>query len=424
MKRITLTEEQQQALELLESGVNVFLTGKAGTGKSTVLAEFRRRTSKRAVYVAPTGIAALNIKGQTIHSCFQIKPGVMSDIGPLTSRKKFDLLSSLEVIVIDEISMVRSDLLTAIDVRMRQVAKCVDSGKPFGGRQVIVIGDFCQLPPVVEHSNAYQYLCMRYGGIFAFQSAIWEEARFHSIALEQVHRQADDRFISILNELREGRSEAIAELNNAVSISQPCSDNESIRVTPYRATADAINTEELSKLPEPSKKYTGELVGRFTKDLPVDQYLELRIGARVMFAANRYDKDGNAIYCNGELGVVEALSSDSVTVKRDDGRRLIISAYEWEMYEYDYSGTKVEAKVVGTYRQLPLRLAWAVTIHKSQGCTFDSMILDLGRGCFAEGQLYTALSRVRSLAGLSLTREIKPSDLKVDSAVVKLYRQN
>lgn len=416
--KIKLTNEQEAALALMESGANVFLTGKAGTGKSTVLREFRKRTNKSVVYVAPTGIAAVNIEGQTIHSCFQIKPGMMSDLEPLSSKKRYKVLKHTEVIVIDEISMVRSDLMSAIDARMRQVTSVKDIDKPFGGRQVIVVGDFFQLPPVVDTATTCSYLCMRYGGIYAFQAAAWSEANFEVVNLSTVIRQTDSKFIDTLNGVRVGDMDAVKQLKECVGKELP---DTALTITPYRATAASINESRLAAIPDKAVTYIGRIDGKFTQDLPVDEELQLKIGARVMLAANKYDSDGCLIFCNGELGTVVSLAKDAVTVKRDNNSVIRVAPYEWKMYEFDYSGVKVESKEVGTYRQIPLRLAWAMTIHKSQGCTFDHMRLELGRGCFAEGQLYTALSRVKTMAGLALSREIRSTDMRESRDIIDFY---
>lgn len=417
-KKITLTDEQSAAIKLMESGANVFLTGKAGTGKSTVLREFRNRNQKSTLYVAPTGIAAVNIEGQTIHSCFQIKPGMMSDLEPLSSKRRYRILKNTEVIVIDEISMVRSDLLAAVDARMRQISNGLDHDKPFGGRQVIVVGDFFQLPPVIDTATLYSYLCMRYGGVYAFQTAAWSDAEFTTVNLTKVLRQTDDEFIQILNGIRVGSVDSLDDIRHKVGAELP---HNSITISPYRATVDAINAQELDKLEGQTVVFHGKVNGKFTKDLPVDQELKLKVGARVMLAANRYNSDGSMVFTNGELGEVVAIGNDSVTVRRDNNTEVTVGVYEWEMYEFDYSGVKVESTKVGSYTQLPVRLAWAVTIHKSQGCTFDNMLLELGRGCFAEGQLYTALSRVKSLEGLSLSRELRNTDLRVSDDIIKFY---
>lgn len=416
---IQLSAEQRAALKVLRSGVNVFLTGKAGTGKSTVIQEYRKTSNKPTLYVAPTGIAALNIKGQTIHSCFQIPPGAMSDLSPISSRRRFDVLRNAQVVIIDEISMVRSDLLTAVDVRLRQVAKGSNSTKPFGGKQLIVVGDFHQLPPVVENDNLYTYLAMRYGGTFAFQTEAWHDARFTTVDLHTIYRQTDDNYTRLLNCVRVADASALAALNSRMI---KCEDDITpITLSPYRATVDRINQSKLNELESPEHLYTGTVEGKFTKDLPVDRELLLKVGARVMLAANKATSDGTIIYSNGELATVMSLSATAITVRTDDGKLLKLNPYTWDMYEYDYSGAEVQAKSVGTYTQFPLRLAWAVTIHKSQGCTFDNVVLDLGKGCFAPGQLYTALSRIRSLSGLYLTRNIKETDIHVDIDVLKFY---
>ena len=414
--KIELAPEQQAALELLLSGANVFLTGKAGTGKSTVVSEFRAKSTGNVAYVAPTGIAAVNIQGATIHSFFQIKPGVFSDIEPLKSDKKRRILHKLDTIVIDEISMVRSDLLEAIDRRMREVATGKNKAKPFGGVQLIVVGDFYQLPPVVKGKNEEAYLNMRYGGPFAFQSKVWAEAGLKTVELTTIHRQTDREFVAVLNTIRVGEDPDL-EMINAVCVGN-CRRQGEIILTPFRADADAHNARELEKLDTTQRTYRGQIFDRFTKDLPVEEELTLRVGARVMARANVYEKDEDMLFCNGDLGEVVTLAKDYVVVKFDNGTICQVQPYEWCAYDFDLSGQSVTATEVGKYRQIPLQLAWAITIHKSQGCTFDKCVLDLGRGCFAPGQLYTALSRVRSLGGLTLTRPLSDADLNVAEEVL------
>ena len=414
--KIKLSEEQRKALLRMFAGDNIFLTGKAGTGKSTVIERFREANDDNVAYVAPTGIAAVNIRGATIHSFFQIKPGVFSDIEALRSDKKRRVLSKLKTIVIDEISMVRSDLLEAIDKRMREVAKGKDRAKPFGGVQLIVVGDFYQLPPVVQGKNEESYLNMRYGGPFAFQSKVWAEAGFKTIELQTIHRQSDPHFVDILNKVRAGDASDIEEINSACLGKSRKTD--SIILTPFRATADRYNYEELEKLTTKQQTYRGQIFDKFTKDLPVEEELVLRVGARVMARANVYGKEDELIFCNGDLGEVVTLAKDYVVVRFDNGTSCAVSPYEWCAYDFDLSGQTVTAKETGKYRQIPLQLAWSVTIHKSQGCTFEHCTLDLGRGCFAPGQLYTALSRVKSLDGLSLTRPLTQSDVNVAEEVV------
>lgn len=262
---------------------------------------------------------------------------------------------------------------------------------------------------------------MRYGGPFAFQCQSWADANFKTLELQHVHRQSDSEFLKLLNAIRVGDSSALPKLNTRCTDNPP-HKSDVITLTPYRATAADKNSEELCKLDTKQFCYTGKIEGRFTKDLPVDEELYLRLGARVMSCANVYDKDEQLLYCNGDLGEVIALTDDYVVVRFDSGVTHTVRRYEWHAYEYDLSGSSVTSKEVGQYRQIPLRLAWAVTIHKSQGCTFDNCILDLGRGCFAPGQLYTALSRVRSLDGLTLTKPLKESDVSVAEEVVNFMR--
>ena len=419
---VVLNSEQEAALQLMESGVNVFLTGKAGTGKSTVLREFRRRCTKPTLYVAPTGIAALNVGGQTIHSCFQIKPGMMSDLEPISSKKRYRVLRNAKVIVIDEISMVRADLLTAVDARLRQVVSGNDVDRPFGGKQLIVVGDFLQLPPVVENALLSEYLQMRYGGVYAFQSGLWSAADFKHANLSKVFRQTDGEFLDVLNNIRVGNPQVLDKLSDRANLEYT---DKAVVLTPYRNRAEQINTAKLDELSGREVTFTAEIQGKFTKDYPVEPDIELKCGARVMLAVNRYDKDGEPIYVNGTLGVVVSISASgaSVKVRTDDGVLLNVTPYEWEMFDFDYSGPSVVATKVGSFIQLPLRLAWAVTIHRSQGCTFDEVHLDLGRGCFAPGQLYTALSRVRTLQGLTMSRQLTVRDIHTASEVVEFYNK-
>lgn len=414
----TVTDEFSLAFELLENNRrNLFLTGKAGTGKSTFLQYFRKNTKKRIAVVAPTGIAALNINGQTIHSLFRFAPRFMDkdDIKPDKRR----LFKELELLIIDEISMVRADIFDAIDHFLRLSRK---RNEPFGGVQLCIIGDLFQLPPIVSREEQ-TFFAQYYTSPHFFSTQAFADGQFHTIEFTTVHRQNDDKFINILNAIRIGNcsTDELMTLNIRLNNNSE-SHAATLVLTTTNAIADATNNSSLDKLPGKSVSYEGETKGNFGLNgprLPAPEQLILRKGAQVMFIKN--DNEGR--WVNGTIGIVEKLENESITVRTDSGT-WEVERKKWQTlgYEFDETKEKIVEKTLGTYTQFPLILAWAITIHKSQGKTLERVVIDLGNGAFAPGQLYVALSRCKSLEGITLKKPVTSADTRCDMTVVKFMR--
>jgi hypothetical protein len=434
---VNLDADQQHALELILSGGNVFLTGKAGTGKSTVLRLFRELAPKGTVFLAPTGLAALNIGGSTIHRFFGFHAGILPpNYQPAMEPEQQELISMAQTIVIDEISMVRSDLFAAMDSILRSIAPPDCQNRAFGGRQIIAVGDFFQLPPVVTTGEEENQLLRDFGGIHAFQTRSWELAYFETAALRHPHRHAlDAEYLEVLDALRRGvldqsgrtQEACVAWLNSHATISDPPHDVTAICTT--RGSAAAINCVQDARIPSPVVVATAMVQGRFDEDTyPTETRLEYRIGSRVMLLKNVLAGCGFE-YVNGDIGAVVNLRLDgsAVEIVLDSGKPVTVTAQTWLNCEYAVgldpaTGRHcVDQKVVGTFTQLPMKLAYAITIHKSQGITLDRAHVHLGRGAFAFGQLYTALSRCRSLAGLSIDRWVYLQDVMVDPLVAAFH---
>lgn len=446
---IQLNNEQQKALDAMMSGRNVFLTGEAGTGKSTVLREFLERCDRPCAVLAPTGVAAINIGGTTIHSFLMLKPGLMTEdsIEEIGSGKKRAAIRAAKTLVIDEISMVRSDVFAAIDIRLRSLARGGNREKPFGGKQMIFVGDFFQLPPVVKTETESDYLSSNLGGEYAFQTDIWDDAAPKCIFLRTIHRQKNDsRFLSVLNCIRNGELEAKSiededgEMLSAIEmLNRHCLGRTDMACPPVclcttNREANVINSVARAKLAGEGTKFNAVVTGKFPEsDYPTEAQLELMPGARVMLLCNKRLPDGEFEFVNGDMGVVTAVSSLNeiapwIRIKLDRGSVSTVTCYEWKNYGYELEEDQIGGKMVlrqkeiGKFVQLPVRLAYAITIHKSQGLTFDAVDLKLGSGCFTHGQLYTALSRCRSIAGLRLDRTIMKEDLILDKCVVSFYK--
>ncbi len=439
-----MTEQINQIAEFTEQFINqtnrsIFLTGKAGTGKTTLLKKIVNSTYKETIIVAPTGIAALNAGGVTIHSFFQLPFGgfipdfessaQFSDYVKLETKSTLmrhfrmnatrkSLIQNLELLIIDEVSMLRADVLDAIDWVMRNVRKI---NKPFGGCQVLFIGDLLQLPPVVKPQE-WHFLSKYYRGIFFFNALSIQESPPLYIELEKVYRQDDEIFLSILNNLRNNNitEKDVSVLNKYV---QPKFDatkhNNYITLTTHNNDADRLNKDALQRINEKSFFYDAEITGKFPDHLfPIEERMELKIGAQVMFIKNdiSYDK---AFY-NGKMGVIKSLNENEIKVYfHKENRTILVEKYEWNNIQYVLNQTtgEVEEKVLGTFVHYPLKLAWAITVHKSQGLTFDRAILDVSKA-FAPGQAYVALSRLRTLEGLVLLKPIQMNGLKNDENVV------
>jgi len=409
-----ITPEFQQAFDLLENTHhNVFLTGKAGTGKSTFLHHFREHTEKQIAVVAPTGVAALNVQGQTVHSLFRLKPAFVhpGDIKP--DRRK--LFREMELLIIDEISMVRADVFNGIN-RFLQLSRKNDL--PFGGVQLCVMGDLYQLPPIVS-TEEKTFFAQYYQSPFFFATEAYEAAGFKTVQFDTIHRQNDDEFIRILNAIRSGACEGapLESLNRRVSPKATPAPG-TLVLTTTNALAENINDLQLERLSNRGRLYEGGLKGDFGLKgprLPAPQQLTLKVGAQVMFVKN----DGEGRWVNGTVGIIESLGEDRITVKVGDST-YPVEREKWKTIGYEFSEIqeKIVEKALGSYTQFPLQLAWAITIHKSQGKTLDRVIIDLGTGAFAAGQLYVALSRCKSLSGIALKQPVTQADIRCDASVV------
>lgn len=404
------------------TGRSVFLTGKAGTGKTTFLRHITQSTTKRFVVLAPTGVAAINAGGSTIHSFFQLPLcPYLPDVKELITeyqmperyrslrKERIKIIRTLDLLIIDEISMVRADLMDAMDMILR---KYRHNDKPFGGVQLLMIGDAQQLSPVVKE-NERQYISQVYQSPYFFHSKALQKLSYVTIELQKVYRQQDADFVNILNGIRENNltGELLRELNARVKAFE--SSDDVIRLTTHNAQADKVNSMKLDELPGEAKTFGAEVEGEFPENsYPADEVLTLKKGAQVMFIRN----DSEAGFYNGKIGKVSDIKANGqVTVTDSDGLDIIVSPVEWTNSQYvldDESG-EIQQSVVGTFKQLPLRIAWAITIHKSQGLTFDKVIIDAG-AAFAFGQVYVALSRCRTLEGISLESPIRTSSIYSD----------
>jgi len=391
---------------------NLFLTGRAGTGKTTLLRRFLDEAGEEAVVLAPTGVAAMNIGGQTIHSFFKFPPRLLepTDIKRLRNGRVFRAMKTL---VIDEISMVRADMLDAIDKSLKLNR---GSKRPFGGVRMILSGDLHQLPPVVGNDEA-PILNERYGGAYFFNAPAFKDAEFTLLALKHVFRQAEPKFLSLLGAIRSTRvtpaDETVLESVVADRSAREASETHVV-LTPNNANAFRINQARLNELSTRARTFEGTVEGQFEeRAYPTEADLELKIGARVMLIKN--DPDGR--WVNGSLAIVEGFGDDSVIVDID-GNAYEIEPASWEKYRYtvDTETKKVSREIVGTFKQMPLRLAYAVTIHKAQGLTLDKVYIDFDHGMFAHGQAYVAFSRARDLEGLEISRPLRPRDLVMDRA--------
>ena len=417
--------ELELALQFIEkTDRNLFITGKAGTGKTTFLHQIKKKSLKRMVIVAPTGVAAINAKGVTIHSFFQMPfgPILPNQIANTNQQRKFsktkiDIIKSLDLIIIDEISMVRADLLDGIDQVMRRYK---NRNKVFGGVQILMIGDLQQLAPVVR-PNEWSLLQAHYNTVYFFSSKAYQEANVVSIELKHIYRQKNEDFIKILNEIRtdtlSDMSAKILNKNYNPSFS-PTKEEGYITLTTHNNRANLINESELNKLKIKSSFFKAEISGKFSENAyPNAERLELKVGAQVMFIKN--DSSTDKRYYNGKIGIITAISKESVTVKCANEIDEIVTEKEtWSNINYSINEeTKaIKEEMIGAFSQIPLRLAWAITIHKSQGLTFEKAIID-AEASFAHGQTYVALSRCTSLEGLVLKTPITSSAIINDNTV-------
>ncbi|MEL7222624.1 MAG: AAA family ATPase, partial [Bacteroidota bacterium] len=421
---IETNPELELAFEYIsETKRHVFLTGKAGTGKTTFLNRVREEVPKRLAVVAPTGVAAINAKGVTIHSLFQLPFGLIAperldkEIGKKRfSRKKIELIKGLDLLVIDEISMVRADVLDAVDAVLRRFRQ---SGVPFGGLQLLMIGDLHQLPPVVRPEEWYQ-MQAHYNTPYFFGSIALRQATPTVIQLKHIYRQSDDVFIALLNKVRNNQMDqaCLETLNQRyVPDFKPAEDEGYITLTSHNNAAQLINRERLDQLAGRTYTLGAVVEGDFPESMyPNEEKIALKVGAQVMF--NKNDTYPDRMYYNGKIGVITDIFGDHITVECPGEEPINVYPVTWEnrKYELNPASKEIEDRVVGTYEQHPLKLAWAITIHKSQGLTFENVIID-AQAAFAHGQVYVALSRCKTFEGIVLRTPIDTGSVRTDHVV-------
>ncbi|REJ04077.1 helicase [Microbacterium bovistercoris] len=449
-----LSEEQLELFRLIEdTSDHVFITGRAGTGKSTLLQHFAWNTKKQIAICAPTGVAALNVEGQTIHSLFRLPIGLIADSDIEQNDGTRRILNAIETLVIDEVSMVNADLMDAIDRSLRQARG--RRGEPFGGVQVVMFGDPYQLAPVPPRGDELRYIQDHYRSFWFFDAKVWtgghpssgsgsgdtapmldigaHGAQLHVRELVHIHRQSDDGFKQMLNAVRYGRvtAEIAGVLNSQGARPAPEPEPGEVPIITLATRNDIvtrINTRHLQALSGREQTAAAEVNGDFGRgegNYPAELELKLKVGAQVMFLRNDTAMQGEPPrWVNGSIGTVTRILGGAVRVDLD-GEEVDVEPAVWERFRYAYNpGTKtLSREVVAEFTQFPLRLAWAVTIHKSQGKTYDRAVIDLGSGAFAPGQTYVALSRLTSLDGLYLSRPLRPSDIRVDPDVTRFMRE-
>ncbi len=410
-----LNATQLSAFDAIErTNSNLLILGPAGTGKSTFVNYLKSASKKRIVCACPTAVSALNVGGQTIHSLFQIPPRdfTMPELLKLKAKPR-NILIATDVLIIDEISMVAPDLLDAIDILARYARR---NNEPFGGIQVVAIGDLFQLPPVIT-GTATQYYESEYGhpNAYFFDSNVYKRANFIKFNFDFVYRQNDLPLLENLVRLRNGGVEALSFFNN-FRIDDVARRENAVLITPFRAVAERINATRLNQINETAVVYNGVLSGNFSdRDVPAPLALELKVGALVVFVKNG-DK-----WHNGSMGIVRAMSARDITVQllSDSRETVSVRPEKWQKIEYsrDENDRLVENEV-GSYKQFPLSLGYAMTIHRAQGKTLDAVVIDVSRGCFAHGQTYVALSRTRRASDMHIASPLRPRDVIFDKRVI------
>ncbi len=422
-KRILRLDDQFNATmnELESSSDHYFITGRAGTGKSTLLRLWKRSSQKKMVVLAPTGIAALQVGGQTIHSFFQFPPRMMEP-GDFDKLKNQRLIQSLDTIIIDEISMVRADMIDNID-RILRLNR--GNNDPFGGVQMVFFGDMFQLPPIVSDQVEREYLEYHYDSPYFFSAHVWQQnTAMQGIELTKIYRQEEQHFLRLLEEIRYNTAdwdtlEAINERYKPAEADPP--DN--ITICTRRYLARSINLKRLNELPGTASIFQAKVTGNFSRSTsPAPPELLLKEGAQVMFVRN----DPLRKYVNGSLGIVVRISDKSILVKLLDDKEYTVEVDKatWDHIRYSINNEgQIATEVTGTFEQYPLNLAWGMTIHKSQGMTFNQVIIDMGSGAFDYGQAYVALSRCTHLEGVHLKRPLTPQDIQTDERIIQYYRK-
>ncbi len=418
---LEITPTFEKAMSLMENtNQNVFITGKAGTGKSTLLKHFRSQTKKNIVVVAPTGVAAVNVNGQTIHSFFKFSPSTTVDtVRRYSGNPAHNIYKKIDALVIDEISMVRADLLDCIDKSLRINGRNPDC--PFGGAQLIFFGDLFQLPPVVpavEREIFQSY----YQSPYFFSAKSFQNLDMTTIELDKIYRQSDSDFIHLLNAIRNDlcRPEDLERINGRLDTNfRFMPDSPHMYLTPRNFTADTVNTRMLGLLDTEAHTFEAKIKGDFGKEYhPAPFVLTLKKGARVMLVNN----DAEKRWINGTMATVTSITPQQhqteIAVRLDNGQIYSVKPFTWNVSKFVVENNRIEAATMGEFKQFPLILAWTMTIHKSQGKTFDKILLDLGnQGAFSPGQVYVALSRATSLEGITLTHPIHPKSIWVDPTI-------
>ena len=424
---LLLDKSFQDILQQLElQNDHFFITGKAGTGKSTLLQLFRKTTHKKVVVLSPTGISALNVQGQTIHSFFQFPPRLMQHAEINLNRRLVNLLKAIDAIIIDEISMVRADVIDAIDFSLKLHRQ---SHQPFGGLQMLLFGDLFQLPPVVSSAEEREYFSTVYTSAYFFSAHVFKgPVSLQMIEMTKVYRQKERNFIRLLDNIRTMQFDYddLDSINERY-IPDALIEEPYLTLCSTNAAAQQINSAHLSALTTSSHFYSGEVKGDFNpKIFPTDYTLELRVDGQVMLIRNDPEKR----FVNGSLATIVALEDEKITVRltSEEGKTEIfdVPKMTWETNRYTISteaDNAVKTEVIGSFIQYPVKLAWAVTIHKSQGKTYDRVAIDLGRGAFEHGQTYVALSRCRTQQGVFLKKPLTPRDIMVDERVTEFYEQ-
>lgn len=427
MSPLHLHADFHKVLDLLERDKkNLFITGRAGTGKSTLLQLFRKTTDKKHVVLAPTGVAALNVRGQTIHSFFNFPPRLF-DARQIRPGKQAGLIKKLDLLLIDEISMVRADILDAVDYCLRKIR---NNALPFGGVQVAFFGDLFQLPPVVTADSRDWLKQNGYATPYFFSAHLFYRYPdfLEMFELRKIYRQDNLLFIRLLEAVRTNTADNhdLSLLNERCGQTYLPEENH-ITLCARNHTADRLNQQKLDSLDTPAQTYIANVTGNFPPNLyPTELGLTLKKGAQIMILRN----DPEGAYVNGSVGTILSLEPKNVVVslQEDDGlaRELTLEPTSWEILQYHLDSSdpgKIQTETLGTFTQLPVKLAWGVTIHKAQGKTFQKLTIDLEGGAFEFGQTYVALSRCRSLEGIILKRPLQPADLRTDPAVLDYYRQ-